>query len=301
MDLFYILFFSILGIGLVSQIFNSFRSKVTVRFSFVRSLSWIFFCLLLGLWLGFTKGAEKAWSFLGVFWIEYLLSLDNLIVFHLIFELSKTDQNLRQKILNIGIISAIILRVLFIILGLSLASHWSLIYPLFGLFLFYGAYQLFKPEKAPSHHPFPKTRSTRLGPFVFDPQEKKKWLFLTKNKIVLGASALTLLTIESSDIVFAFDSVPASFALSSDPLVIIGGNICGVLGLRSLYFIVEKTAQKIISIRKLSAWLLILMGTELIAKLWIDIPPLYSFIGIMVCCIFYGIWEKGFFKKNTSN
>lgn len=296
MDLFYILFFSLLGLALVGQILNSLgfspRGKTP---GLERSFLWILFSLLLGLWLGLIKGAEKAMSFLGVFGIEYLLSLDNLITFHLIFEFSKTATFLRQKILSIGLLSAVLLRLLLIVFGLYATSNWSLIYPLFGLFLFYGAYRLFHPKEEKPPSLLAGTKRTKRGPFIIDPQQK--WLFWSNGKIGVGSAALTLLAIESSDIFFALDSVPASFALTDDPLVIIGGNICGILGLRSLYFLVEKMAQKIISIRKLSAWLLLLMGAELIAKFWVEIPPLYSFIALVALCILHELNERRLLKQ----
>ncbi|KIE57850.1 tellurium resistance protein [Methylacidiphilum kamchatkense Kam1] len=291
MDLFYILFFSLLLLGIISQIFGSFLSTGSLRESTLYSLLWVLFSLFLGLWLGIIKGVDKAFGFFAVFWIEYLLSIDNLILFHVIFEFSQTAESFRHKLLSLGIFSAIFLRILLIVFGLFVASRWSVIFPLFGLFLFFAAYRLARPQKDKPPRLLGYDKKIFFGPFVYEPAEKTKFLFKEGARIGFGSLALTFLAIETTDILFALDSVPASFAITTDPLLLISGNICGVFGLRSLYFLVERTAKTFVSFNTLSALLLVLMGIELLIKPWLEISPFYSFCSILSLCLAYGLMK----------
>jgi len=221
------------------------------------------------------QGREKAIAFLTGYLGELSLSVDNLFIFLLIFRYFRVPDHLRHRILFWGIIGAVLMRATFILAGAALLNrfHW-LIY-LFGGFLIFTAYKLVaggKKEIDPSGNLI--LRLARRFLPVVDSYETEKFLVRvtasghdkSKRRWHLTPLALVLLVVESMDVVFAVDSIPAIFGITRDPFIVYTSNIFAIIGLRSLYFLVAGFLAKLRYLDFGLAGVLAFVGLKMIAE-----------------------------------
>lgn len=200
----------------------------------------ITFGLLLPHWT--TPVAQKAF-FAG--WItEYSLSLDNLFVFILIFQRLKIPRPKQELVLLFGIGLSLILRAIFLLFGLALVSRWTFMLFIFGGFLIYTSIQIFREDGQEEW------------------EESKLLKYMTRKNFSLNAIAL--LTIATTDVMFAFDSIPAVIGITTDTYVILCANFFALMGLRQLYFLVEKLMKKLVYLSLGLGVILLFIGAKLI-------------------------------------
>ena len=215
------------------------HGKIGLKRSLIWSGVWISTALLFFVAIHFflEKGSQRSLEFITGYLIEYSLSVDNLFVFLLIFKTMGIANENQPHVLKWGILSAIVLRIIFILIGVGLINLFQPIIYVFGAILLYGAYKMaFGGEKEIDWEKHPVIRFIRRF-FNILPDYKGKKFFTKRNGTIYATPVfLTLLLIESSDIVFAVDSIPAIIAITRDPFIIITSNIFAILGLRSLYF-----------------------------------------------------------------
>ena len=202
--------------------------------------AWISLALLFCAYVSFKLGAAKGLEFLTGYLIEYSLSVDNLFVFIIIFEYFAVDRKHQPRILHWGILGAVLMRFIFIFVGIAMfkAFHW-VVY-LFGAMLVYtGLKLIFRQEEKmdPGDNPVLKAFK-RCMPFVtrFDGES-----FFTRANGIWHATPLfaTLIVVEASDVVFAIDSIPAILAITADPFIVYTSNVFAIMGLRSLFFVLS--------------------------------------------------------------
>ena len=215
------------------------QGKIGLRKSLMWSGAWISTALLFFIAIHFflEKGPQRSLEFITGYLIEYSLSVDNLFVFLLIFKTMGIANENQPHVLKWGILSAIVLRIIFILVGVGLINLFQPIIYLFGLILLYGAYKMaFGGDKEINLEKHPVIKFIRKY-FNILPEYKGKKFFTKRSGTIYATPVfLTLLLIESSDIVFAVDSIPAIIAITRDPFIIITSNIFAILGLRALYF-----------------------------------------------------------------
>jgi tellurite resistance protein TerC len=209
------------------------------------SIFWVLLSLLVNLGVYFAYGQQKAMEFLTGYIIEKSLSVDNLFVFLLIFNFFETTAKLQRRVLNYGIIGVVIFRGILIFLGAALIKefHW-IMYP-FGVVLVVSGYQMTfgKEKKYEPQNSIVLKWFRKVMPVLDD--HKNGDFFIRKDRILYATPLfVVLLVIETTDVVFAVDSIPAIFAITTDPLIVFGSNIMAVLGLRSMYFVLEKSHGK---------------------------------------------------------
>ena len=209
------------------------------------SIFWVMLSLLVNLGVYFAYGQQKAVEFLTGYIIEKSLSVDNLFVFLLIFNFFETTAKQQRRVLNFGIIGVVILRGILILLGTTLIKEFHWIMYLFGAVLIFSGYQMtFGKEKKYEPQNNIVIKWFRKAMPVLD-DHKNGDFFVRKNAILYATPLfVVLLIIETTDVVFAVDSIPAIFAITTDPLIVFGSNIMAVLGLRSMYFVLEKSQRK---------------------------------------------------------
>ncbi len=209
------------------------------------SIFWVLLSLLVNLGVYFAYGQQKAMEFLTGYIIEKSLSVDNLFVFLLIFNFFETTAKQQRRVLNYGIIGVVILRGILILLGTTLIKEFHWIMYLFGVVLVVSGYQMtFGKEKKYEPQNNIVLKWFRKAMPVLD-DHKNGDFFVLKNRILYATPLfVVLLIIETTDVVFAVDSIPAIFAITTDPLIVFGSNIMAVLGLRSMYFVLEKSQRK---------------------------------------------------------
>ncbi len=212
---------------------------------------WISVAIAFNIGVYFAFGPKKAVEFLTGYIIEESLSVDNLFVFLLLFKYFKIDRHNQRRVLNWGIIGVIILRGIFILTGSALVTNFGFIMYIFGAILIYSGYKMtFGEEKEVKPE---KNRTLRLFKrFMKTTHEFSGDRFIVKKEGRKYATPLLvcLIVIESTDLVFAIDSIPAIFAITTDPFIVFSSNILAVLGLRSMYFLLSAIADKFEFVKK---------------------------------------------------
>ena len=266
--------------------------KAAVLWSLVWIASALIFCVILWLVLLNTAGAviahEKALNFLAGYLIEKSLSVDNLFVFFLIFNQLKIPQSLQQRVFSYGIWGAIIFRLLLIISGSYLLHrfHW-LLYVMGAFLLFTGIKMFFASEHEND------LKEGKLFQFVqkhcrITPEFDQEHFFVKKNKLWYATPLfMALILIEFSDLVFAFDSIPAIFAVTTDPFIVWSSNIFAILGLRALYFLLAGVVNRLQFLKFGIALILVFVGVKLIISPWILIPVTVSLTIILTVLILF--------------
>lgn len=201
------------------------------------SLFWIGIALIFNGFLYYYEGSKKAMEFLAGYLIEKSLSVDNLFVFIVIFGYYKIDQTYQHKILFWGIIGALVMRAFFILTGVALIQKFAWTTYVFGGFLVYTGIKMAlagDAEVDPSTNPVLKI-AKKLFPMT-DDHEGGKFFIHRGGKWLATPLFIVLLIVETTDVVFAVDSIPAILAISTDPFIVFSSNVFAILGLRALYF-----------------------------------------------------------------
>ncbi|BAH07535.1 TerC/Alx family metal homeostasis membrane protein [Clostridium kluyveri] len=245
---------------------------------------WVGLALTFNIGIYIFMGPEKALSFLGGYVIEQSLSLDNIFLFLLIFESFSIKPEYQKRVLTYGIFGAVVLRLIFIILGVTIIDkfHWMLY--IFGLLLIVsGIKMFFKHNESKDFH---NSKIIKLiNKIIPVSKELDGEKFFTKKNGILYATPLfaILILIELSDIIFAIDSIPAIFSITTDPFIVYTSNIFAILGLRNMYFLLEKLHNKFDYVKYGVACILIFTGIKLsITFFHINISIIVSLLIIFI-------------------
>ena len=276
------------------------NGKPTGRHRLLNAMKWVAFWIAIamavfaGVWR--ILGQSLAIEFLGGYLIEFSLSMDNLFVFMSIFTAFGITEHAQHRVLHWGIIGAIILRFIFIMLGVAIVEKFDWVLYIFGVLLLINGVKMFRgddEEKNPADS-FIMRAIRKVLPMTkyfvgekFFVHEKSEKL----GRAVLHATPLlgVLLLIEFSDIIFAIDSVPAVFSISTHPFIVYSSNILAILGLRQLYFVLEYMAEQFKYVRYGVAAILMFTGVKLLAVIFgLHITTVVSIciiFGVLVCSI----------------
>lgn len=294
---FHVFIFLMLALDL--GVFHKHTHKVPVKEAVVWTVVWITLALLFNLFVYFEFGKTKALEFLTGYVIEYSLSVDNIFVFILIFSYFAVEDQYQHKVLFWGIIGALIMRGIFIFTGVALINrfHWIVIF--FGGFLvFTGIRMLFQKETAvdPEKNAIVKFFRKFLPVSHIYHDDK---LFIRQNgKLYATPLFLVLLMIESSDLIFAVDSIPAILAISKDTFIVYTSNIFAILGLRSLYFAIAGIIGYFRFLKVGLAFVLTFVGLKmLVAYFNFGVPIVLSLV-IIISILLMSILASVFIKKN---
>lgn len=247
---------------------------------------WIGIAAIFGIIILYNFGPIPSLLYYTAYVIEYSLSMDNLFVFLAIFSYFAVPFKYQHKTLYIGIISAIFFRATFILAGLKLLETFSWMVYVFGIVLIYSGIRLGRGlEKSvePSRNPIVKAARKVLP--ITDKYIGAKFIVRNNRSLMFTPLVIVLLAIETTDVIFAFDSVPAVIAITEDFFLAYTSNISAILGLRSLYFLLAAFMLRLKYLSKGLAFILTFLGIKLIIKEFgIDIPILLS-IGIIFSVI----------------
>jgi len=226
--------------------------------------------------------AEVALEFLAGYVVEYTLSIDNMFVFVVIFSFFSVPSQLQHRVLFYGILGALVFRAMFIALGSVLLSY-HLVVIVFGIVLIAtGVRMVFHDPGEASPDRNPLVRLTRRILPVTEGFHGKRFFVRVDRRRHATPLLLALMAIEMSDIVFAIDSVPAIFALTSEPLIVFTSNVFAILGLRSLYFVLAAAVVKFTLLRFGLAGVLIFIGLKMA---WLNPFPITWSLAIIAALI----------------
>lgn len=271
----------------------------------LKSLKWVIFWIVLamlfclGIW--YFLGYQKALEFLGGYLIELSLSVDNLFVFITIFMSYGIREHAQHRVLGYGIAGAIILRFIFIFFGVKIVSLFEWVLYIFGAILIFNGIKMFKKEEEKDPH---DSRIIRLVAKVL-PMTKEfrgeKFMVKEGGKRLFTPLFAVLCLIEGSDILFAIDSVPAVFSVSTDLLIVYTSNIFAILGLRQLYFVLEHLHERFQYVKYGVAVILMFTGVKLAGLMFglhISIP---ISIGVILTVLVVSIIASAIVSKKKEN
>lgn len=260
------------------------RGKITLKASLIWSGIWIITALIFNVFLYFylEDGHQKAIEFLTGYIIEKSLSVDNLFVFLMIFSVMNVKPEHQPHILKWGILGAIFFRIVFILAGVALINIFHPIIYVFGALLLYAAYKMAfgGDEKIDVENNWLIKIFVKYFKLKTD-YDGRKFFIKENGKTYITTMFLTLLLIESSDIVFAIDSIPAIIAITRDTFIIISSNIFAILGLRALYFALAGLVDLFKYLKYGVALLLFYVGIKMLISDFYKIPTEISLIIII--------------------
>ena len=278
---FHIGVFIVLAIDLVG--FNRKAHIVTIKEASIWSVIWIVLSLCFNLLVWRLKGPEAALDFFTGYVIEYSLSVDNIFVFVLIFTYFQVRRKYQHRVLVWGIIGALVMRGVMIWIGVALVERFHWILYIFGAFLFITGIRMLvsKGEEIDLESNF-VLRLCRRWMRVTPEYHEQKFLVKKDGLWMLTPLALVLIVIDIMDLVFAVDSIPAVFAITQDEFIIYTSNICAILGLRSLYFVLAHVIDRFIYLKTGLAIVLGFVGLKMMAADVWHIPNWASLFFIII-------------------
>jgi tellurite resistance protein TerC len=266
------------------RLFHAEEHEPSIRESATWIAVWIGLAVAFGVGVLLLQGPQLGGEYFAGYLIEYSLSVDNMFVFVVIFSYFHVERAYQHQVLFYGILGAIIFRGLFIWAGTALIAAFAWVIPVFGAFLVFTAYRIAKgaaeqvhPEKNPilrfAQRRFPTTTK-------FDGQK----LFTIENgRRVATPLFIVLLFVETTDILFAVDSIPAIFGVTREPFIVLTSNVFAILGLRALYFLLAGGMDRLHLLNYGLAIVLAFVGIKMILEVWhIEIPIWASLAFIVV-------------------
>lgn len=259
------------------------RKKKTIK-NISNLLFWIILSIIFNIIIFYLKGESAAIEYFGGYIIEMSLSLDNLFLFLMIFSSFGIKEEYRERVLLYGVIGAMALRFVFILMGVAVVNKFHFILSIFGLILIASGIKMFfnKEENIQFHNNFAVKFLKKIMP-VTEVLHGNNF-FVKRNKIVYATPLFAvLLIIEFSDVLFAIDSIPAIFSITTDTFIVYTSNIFAILGLRSMYYILEKMNNKFGFIKYGVGCILMFTGIKLlIIFVGIEISVINSVLIIMI-------------------
>jgi tellurite resistance protein TerC len=278
---------------------RSTSTEMSLREALVRSTCWIALAAAFNAGVYHMLGTKKGLEFTTSYLLEQALSVDNLFVFVLIFSAFKVKQAYQHRVLFWGIVGAVVLRGVFIGLGSALIQRFAWVTYIFGAILIWTAWKLlrggdedeeFDPDNNLAFRWF-----TRIVPSVPDFRETH-FLVREGGKWMATPLLAVLVLVETSDVLFALDSIPAVFGVTSDPFIVYTSNIFAILGLRSLYFLLAKVVQHFVYLKTGLAIILSFVGLKMMIHEFYVVPTLLSlgiiFLVLVATVLASMIWPK---------
>ncbi|ANH82956.1 tellurium resistance protein TerC [Niabella ginsenosidivorans] len=295
-----IVFALIFDLGLLSK-----RNKVvTIRQALLQTVFWVILSLCFFVFVWWEDGKTFAFEYISAYLMEWSLSIDNIFVFILIFSAFDVKQKHYGRVLLIGILMAIVLRIIFITLGVALVQRFNWVLYIFGAFLLYTGIKMFASkedgkEKDPHDYAIykwikkviPLVPHDGNGKFAVHENGKKRYTLLF----------VVVLMLAGIDLVFALDSIPAVMGISRHPMIIYTSNIFAVLGLRSLFFLLRGAVNKFDYLQQGIAIVLVFIGAKMLGEHWLNqwLPKEQQVVlslGVIVLCItgsiLFSIYKK---------
>jgi tellurite resistance protein TerC len=261
---------------------------MTMKKAIGQTIFWVCLSLSFSLFIWFESGREDATRYISAYLLEWSLSVDNIFVFIILFNFLRISSRNQSRVLLMGILMAIIFRILFIAVGSQLVIRFDWILYVFGAFLLFTGFKMFLPSD---------------GDALFEPEDNWAYKYLIRHfrttnkdpegkflvridgKTYLTRLAIAVIMLGFIDVVFAVDSIPAVFSIIPDPndkLLIFSSNIFAVLGLRSLFFLLHDASNRFKYLQQGIAIVLLFIGAKMIVKDFIHIPTWAALMMILV-------------------
>lgn len=301
----YLVFGIVLVIAIIVDLglFTKKNTTISLKNALWTSIFWIALGLAFGVFVWFEKGQNPALEYISAYLMEKSLSIDNIFVFVMIFSSFGIKEEYYGRALFLGVLMAIIFRIIFITVGVALVDKFHWILYVFGVFLVYTGFKMF----------------TSHNEEEFDPQKSKVYKFIRRllplvphdgggkytirqnGKKYYTTLFVVIIMLSAIDIVFAVDSIPAVMGISKDKLIIYTSNVFAVLGLRSLFFLLRGAVNKFDYLQQGIAIVLVFIGVKMLTEQWLNqwlsknVQILISLLLIIACItgsILYSLQKK---------
>jgi tellurite resistance protein TerC len=280
-------FFILTMLSLDLGLFNRKAHTVKYREAWIWTAVWVTLAMVFAFLVFRYQGSQRGFEFLTGYLIELSLSVDNLFVFLLIFSYFKVPARFQHRVLFWGVMGALIMRLTMIFVGAALIERFHWIIYIFGGFLIYTGIKMFRSEEIevqPDKNPVVRL-VTRFFPITHHYDEEK---FFTKQngKRVGTLLLMVLVVVEVTDLVFAVDSIPAIFAITTDTFIVYTSNVFAILGLRSMYFLLAGVVEKFVYLRTGLAIVLTFIGVKmLLGATGFHIPIKFSLVFVALVLV----------------
>lgn len=265
--------FILIMLGIDLLLFRRPSEEVSVKEAIIWSVFWISLAMLFNVYIFYSRGSQDALDFFTAYLIEKSLSVDNLFVFLMIFNHFQTPKSSMHKVLFWGVVGALFMRALFIWFGIILISQFHWIFYVFGAFLVYTGIKL--ALKKEDEIDLEKNVILRIFGSLFPvakTYDKNNFFVLKNGKYFATTLSVVLIAIETTDLIFALDSIPAVLAITTDPFIVYTSNIFAILGLRSLYFVLSHVMGLFHYLHYALAFILTFIGIKMLLADIVKIP-----------------------------
>lgn len=274
--------FLIVMLALDLGVFNKKQHEVKVKEALITSAIWIILALIFNATIFYFMGHDKGLEFLTGYLLEKSLSVDNIFVFILLFNYFDVPKKYQHKVLYWGIVGALIMRAILILIGTALIAKFSWIIIIFGIFLIIAGLKMAfqKDEKVePDKNPVVKFVKKFLP---ITPEYHGSMFFIKLNGLFATPLFIVLIVIETTDLVFAFDSIPAILAITHDPFIVFTSNAFAILGLRALYFALAGFMDKFYYLKIGLSVILVFIGMKMLVSTVFHISTVISLLVILL-------------------
>jgi tellurite resistance protein TerC len=277
--------FVLLLLALDLGVFHRKAHEVSIKEATVWSAVWVTLALLFNAGLYYFQGSEVAVQFFTGYLIEKSLSVDNIFVFALLFGYFAVPALYQHRVLFWGILGALVMRAAFILAGSALLAQFHWVIYLFGAFLILTGVKMALTRNAEMHpERNPVLRLARRLIPVTDGYRGDRFFVREGGRRLATPLLLVLLMVESTDLVFAVDSIPAIFAVTEDPFIVYTSNVFAILGLRSLYFVLAGVMAKFVYLKLGLSAVLVFVGTKMTLADLYEIPSFVS-LGVIAALL----------------
>jgi tellurite resistance protein TerC len=302
----YLVFGIVLVLALVFDLglLSKSSTEISIKKALYQTLFWVSLAMGFFVFMWWTEGSQLALEYLSAYLMEWSLSIDNIFVFILIFTFFKIHSDHYARALLIGILMAIVFRVIFITVGVALVENFHWILYIFGVILIITGLKIFTAKESHEYNPADNPVYKFINRFfpIIHEDVSGKLVVKRNGKRFYTNMFVVILMLATTDIVFALDSIPAVFAISQERIVIYTSNIFAVLGLRSLFFLLRGAVTKFQYLQQGIAIVLIFIGLKMLVEYFdIHVPIYISLMMIVICLggsIVYSIQAT---KRNSNN
>ncbi len=281
--------------------------KVKAKEALIWSVIWVAVSCLFAGWLywelagnpdyGTVVAKQKVLEYFTGYVLEKSLAVDNIFVFLMIFAYFKVPAAYQHRVLLYGVLGAIVLRALMVGVGAALVQRFDWILYVFGIFLIWTGIHMLKPEgeeqKDFADNPLLKFFLKHIP--VSKQFDEEKFFTIENGKRVATPLFLVLIMVELSDVIFAVDSIPAIFAVTTDPFIVLTSNIFAILGLRAMYFLLADIAHRFIYLKYGLALVLTFIGVKMLIVNWYHMPTWISLTVVFVTLsgsVLLSLWRQ---------
>jgi tellurite resistance protein TerC len=302
-ELTYLIFGIVLVVALIFDLGLLSRKSetVSIKKALIQTIFWVGLSIAFFVFVWLEDGHDMAINYLSAYLMEWSLSIDNVFVFILIFNFFQVQKEYFGRTLLIGILLAIILRVIFITIGVALVQQFHWILYIFGAFLVYTGIKMFTTNSEdsfdPEGNPAYKFMKTNLR--ITSEEPKGRYIIRRNKKPYYTILAVVVIILALTDLVFALDSIPAVFAITQEPILIYTSNIFAILGLRSLFFLLKGAVNRFEYLQQGIATVLVFIGLKMLVEIFhVKLPVYVSLVVILACLggsILYSLYHN---RKN---